>query len=45
MSDPDVREALKFYRRAAKLGSRSAPAKIKAMEKRLRELATAVTGE
>ncbi|MBQ9162883.1 MAG: SEL1-like repeat protein [Clostridia bacterium] len=45
MSDPDVREALKFYRRAAKLGSRSAPAKIKAMEKRLREMAAAVTGE
>ena len=46
VSDPDTREALKFYRRAAKLGNKSAPAKIKAMEKRLQKMAAeAVSGD
>jgi TPR repeat protein len=42
VGDADMREALKYYRRAAKLGSKAAPARVKATEKKLRELAAAM---
>lgn len=42
VGDSDIREALKYYRRAEKLGSNAAVAKVKAVEKQLRELAAAM---